>query len=52
MPVPSNADPVPATVAILMSNVLTARPQDRDGAFAAIRATLAGSVQGFAPAQR
>jgi len=49
MPVSHTSDHLPATLAILMHNVQTARPQDRDRAFSAIRAMLMGSTQGLSP---
>jgi len=49
MPAPHTPDHLPATVAILMNNVQTARPQDRDRAFGAVRAMLMGSTQGLSP---
>ncbi len=49
MPVTHASDHLPATLAILMTNVQTARPQDRDRAFGAVRAMLMGSTQGLSP---
>lgn len=49
MPASHISDHLPATLAILMNNVQTARPQDRDRAFAAVRAVLMGSTQGLSP---
>ncbi len=43
------SDHLQANLAILMHNVQTARPQDRDRAFAAVRAMLMGSTQGLSP---
>ena len=47
MPASNASDHLPDTVVILMHNVQTVRPQDRDRAFAAVRAMLMGSTQGL-----
>jgi len=44
MPVSHTSDHRSATLAILMHNVQTVRPQDRDRAFAAVRAMLMGQT--------